>query len=349
MSDPKRDKPQDRKRADETKPDLPAAPLPSITAPKFAGGVAPPVPEVSVTSPAAPELEDHEPRTNTETTLDPAAYAAPADKDPDELSSDFAPASGKQLDAGGRLVAHSEPEPAPLAPARARGTPAPPPARAPRPPSDEESTDAAVPQLRPGPAPVPAARKVKPRSGDATEPPPPEPPVAQVSGQRAEPGRWILNREAEIAPENPGDVESGAFDPTVMRAAPSPPPRKAKKRPAAILVAVAAAAVVVAGGGAAWWLARSGPAEEEPSPGVPPPATGEPQEPARIRITSKPSGAAVHINGVSLGVTPVDRESPFAPEAEMEVEVLLKGYRPWTRRFHAGQSVSAHAQLKPVR
>jgi hypothetical protein len=45
----------------------------------------------------------------------------------------------------------------------------------------------------------------------------------------------------------------------------------------------------------------------------------------------------------------VDRASPFAPEAELEVEVLLKGYRPWTRRFHSGQSVSTHAQLKPGR
>jgi len=70
-------------------------------------------------------------------------------------------------------------------------------------------------------------------------------------------------------------------------------------------------------------------------------------EAPRIRITSKPSGAAVKINGMSFGATPVDRESPFAPEAELEVEVALKGYRPWTRRFHAGQSVTTHVQLKP--
>ena len=71
MSDPKRDKAKDRKR-EETQPDRPAAPLPSITAPRFAGGsggaAATPEISVSVTSPAAPELTDHEPRTNTETT-----------------------------------------------------------------------------------------------------------------------------------------------------------------------------------------------------------------------------------------------------------------------------------------
>ncbi|HYV48368.1 MAG TPA: PEGA domain-containing protein [Myxococcaceae bacterium] len=351
MSDPKRDKPQDRKRESETRPDRPASPLPSITAPKFIPGGGTPAPEVSVTSPnttpEAPTLDDHEPPTNTETTLDPKNYAASADKDPDELSSDFAPVSGKQLDAGGRLVAQAERPPP--APARAPGTPAPPPLRAPSPPSDEDSTDAAVPQLRPATSPAPPPRRVRPRSADVTEPEPPPgpPPIAPVSGQRPEPGRWIINRDTTFGPETNPESEPGAFDPTVRKAAPPEPPRrKARRRLVTIAVAVA---VVTLGSAAVWLLRPPEPAAENPETAAPPPPENGDPEPARIRITSKPNGAAVHINGVSLGVTPVDRESPFAPEAELEVEVLLKGYRPWTRRFHAGQSVAAHAQLKPAR
>jgi PEGA domain-containing protein len=330
MSDPKRDKPQDHKR-DETKPDRPAAPLPAITAPKFAAG-GPALPEVSVTSPiTAPDALDERERTNTET-LNPAAYAPPPDKNPDELSSDFAPASGKQLDAGGRLVAQPAPVPeSQPPPARARPTPA----------------------LIPTPvlAPAPAARKARPRSGDTTDPisADPPPPAAPVASQRPEPGRWILDREGQFTPESPSDVEPGAFDPTVMRAAPPPPPRRSRKR--ALAIAAAVVVIVAAGGGAAVWRARSQPSPapaQEAEAAQLPRVAGDP-EPARIRITSKPSGAVVHINGVSLGVTPVDRTSPFAPEAELEVEVLLKGYRPWTRRFHAGQSVSTHAQLRPAR
>src|SRR5262245_12258678 len=149
-----------KKKKDETKPDRLASPLPSITAPTFRPAAPAPAPEVSTTSPnTAPNLEEQEERTNTETVLDPAAYAPPADKNPDELSSEFQPASGKQLDAGGRLVAQK------AAPA----------------PVQEAETDTAVPKIfkqRP-------FRKPDPKT---------DPPVQEVGGKRSEPGRWVLNR-----------------------------------------------------------------------------------------------------------------------------------------------------------
>src|SRR5689334_18294591 len=103
-----------KKKKEETKPDRPASPLPSITAPRFQPGSAAAAPEVSTTSPnTAPNIEEPEERTNTETVLDPSAYAPPADKNPDDLSSDFQPASGKQLDARGQLVAKKPQPPSP--------------------------------------------------------------------------------------------------------------------------------------------------------------------------------------------------------------------------------------------
>src|SRR5690242_13435320 len=102
MGDPKRDKPQDRKK-EQTVPDR-GAPLPSITAPKF-GGAGPPAPEVSVTADVTapgPALGEEE-RTNTEAAPQAAPKAAPktapkkveldpskyVTSDVDELASEF--------------------------------------------------------------------------------------------------------------------------------------------------------------------------------------------------------------------------------------------------------------------
>jgi hypothetical protein len=201
----------------------------------------------------------------------------------------------------------------------------------------DAETDTAVPKHRP------VRKAAEPKLAELNAPVPPAQPVG---GERREPGRWILNRDGQVSLEGAAEGEQGALDPTVRRAAPAGPKRSS--RPLIVGLAVVVAALVT---GATVWAIRQGPTPD-PAPVTPAPvqqqATSDP-EPARLQITSKPSGAAVHVNGVSLGVTPVDRSSPFAPEAELEVEVLLKGYRPWTRRFHAGQSVSTHAQLKPSR
>jgi len=331
MSDPKGDK--DRKR-EETKADRPAAPLPSITAPRFERTSGNPAPEVSVTSPAtAPELEAEEERTNTETQLDPAAYAATPDKDPDELSSEFQPISGKELDARGRLV---------------KQTPAPPPKEivpisrdvVPLPRDDVPPTEVDVPHLRPHKR---AASRTA--SGDRTDPvapEPPPPPPRKVSGKRSEPGRWILNRDGHVDKETSGEAEQGAFDPTVLKAAPTERPRRIPR--AAVIGAGAAVLVLLAG--VAVWTLRSGQLGGSSASSH---SLDAGEQVTRIRITSRPSGAAVKINGLAFGVTPVDRESPFAPEAELEVEVMLRGHRLWTRRFNSGQDISVHAQLRQAR
>jgi PEGA domain-containing protein len=319
----------DPKRGDDTKADRPAA-LPSITAPKF-GRTGHPAPEVSVTSPATtpevavePEQQEEE-RTRTETQLDPSAYAPPADKDPDELSSEFQPVSGKELDARGRLVKQAPSEPAP--------------APAPLPPEDVPPTEVAVPQAPPAP---PARSSKKAAARQAA--PEPGPPVQQVAAKRREPGRWILDKEGHVAKESDDSVEPSAFDPTVRKAVPSGP--LLRRIPRAAMGAAAAVLVLLAGAGV--WALRSSRQDENAG------AEGQVvdagvQAVPRIRVTSRPSGATVKINGLPFGTTPVDRESPFAPEAELEVEVLLKGHRPWTRRFHAGESVTAHAPLKQAK
>lgn len=382
MGDPKRGKPQDRKD-DETSPDrvrppglpgisapsfgqkqAPALPeasatpgLPAITAPSFGQKAAPALPEVSVTSPAT-DIGPEE-RTRTVTDLDPAAYAATGDKDPDELASEFQPLSGKQLDAGGRLIAPVAASPPPEAPPARQLRPEPEPA--PLPPEDLPPTKVAVPsKVRssrrsaplppPGPSgpkaaaqrEPPAARAAAQRPEPAPPPPGPEDPTdPKGSVQRPEPGRWILNKEGLFSPEAGAGEEQGAFDPTVRRAAPVPIWRRIPRR--AALAAMAVVLVLAIGAGALVLRSRSGPA---PGTDAPPP----PQSPGlQLRITSKPSNAAVRINGVLVGTTPLERESPFAPEAELEVEVVLKGYRPWSKRFRAGQNVSAHAVLKPGR
>ena len=69
-----------------------------------------------------------------------------------------------------------------------------------------------------------------------------------------------------------------------------------------------------------------------------------------MEVTSTPEGAAVLVNGVQLGKTPLD--APYETSAgSVEVQLLAPGYESFRRVVSAtpGQRVSIDAQLAPQR
>jgi len=70
-------------------------------------------------------------------------------------------------------------------------------------------------------------------------------------------------------------------------------------------------------------------------------------EPARVVVTSKPSGATVHVNGVLVGTTPwggdIRAVAPFV------VEVSAPGYVPFRQTLPPGEAASVSATLQRKR
>jgi hypothetical protein len=70
-------------------------------------------------------------------------------------------------------------------------------------------------------------------------------------------------------------------------------------------------------------------------------------EPARVVVTSKPSGATVHVNGVLVGTTPwggdIRAVAPFV------VEVSAPGYVPFKQTLPPGVAASVSATLQRKR
>jgi serine/threonine-protein kinase len=65
-----------------------------------------------------------------------------------------------------------------------------------------------------------------------------------------------------------------------------------------------------------------------------------------LQIESDPPGATVQIGDQQLGTTPLYTEN-YYPHTEIEISVLLKGYRPWKGKFSGGETASIRAKLKP--
>jgi hypothetical protein len=66
-----------------------------------------------------------------------------------------------------------------------------------------------------------------------------------------------------------------------------------------------------------------------------------------MSVSSEPSGAPVRINGTSVGETPIFMDNIYPPDMTAKVEIVLKGYRPWTGTFPGGQPAHIEANLVP--
>lgn len=74
-------------------------------------------------------------------------------------------------------------------------------------------------------------------------------------------------------------------------------------------------------------------------------AVRESVEHPALTIESDPPGAAVEINGESVGDTPL-RMGNFYPAQQLKVTLTLPGYRPWTGRFTGGKRETIVARLR---
>ncbi|MEM1204048.1 MAG: PEGA domain-containing protein [Acidobacteriota bacterium] len=66
-----------------------------------------------------------------------------------------------------------------------------------------------------------------------------------------------------------------------------------------------------------------------------------------LQITSEPKGAAVRVNGVGRGTTPLFGNVPCHPGDPIRIEVTAEGHRPWVREVvcRDGGSLVATATL----
>jgi hypothetical protein len=70
--------------------------------------------------------------------------------------------------------------------------------------------------------------------------------------------------------------------------------------------------------------------------------------PAKLRVTSSPSGAEVRLNGTSRGRTPIDIDVDAFEH--YPIDIALAGYRTWHKRLYIRATEdSLHAQLEPMR
>jgi len=73
--------------------------------------------------------------------------------------------------------------------------------------------------------------------------------------------------------------------------------------------------------------------------------TGPPTQ-AVLTVLSTPDGAQVRIGGKVVGNTPLMQENLYPRGAEVEVQVTMRGYKPWTGRLRGGEAVTLEAVLK---
>jgi serine/threonine-protein kinase len=73
--------------------------------------------------------------------------------------------------------------------------------------------------------------------------------------------------------------------------------------------------------------------------------TGPPTQ-AVLTVLSRPDGAQVRIGGQVVGNTPLMQENLYPRGAEVEVQVTMRGYKPWTGKLRGGEAVTLEAVLK---
>ena len=172
------------------------------------------------------------------------------------------------------------------------------------------------PILTVGDPPPPGAAPVPPADPPGSAPPPPAsaPPAAAP-------------RPAASA------VESAPAPPAVPAAAPRPAASAVESAPAPPAVPPPAASAAEA--------APAPPQPEAPADDAPPGAAGS------LLVRSRPPGAVVQVDGVEVGVTPV--EVPDVSFGAHRVRMELPGYRPWVAEVDVSgtEQVRVGASLEP--
>jgi hypothetical protein len=64
-----------------------------------------------------------------------------------------------------------------------------------------------------------------------------------------------------------------------------------------------------------------------------------------LTIESDPPGAAVQVDGQSIGDTPLTMENFYPAQQQVKVTVTLRGYRQWTGLFTGGKRATIVATL----
>ena len=71
-----------------------------------------------------------------------------------------------------------------------------------------------------------------------------------------------------------------------------------------------------------------------------------PPSQAVLTVLSTPDGAQVRIGGKLVGNTPWMQENLYPKGAELDVQVTMRGYKPWTGKLRGGEAVTLEAVLK---
>jgi hypothetical protein len=161
----------------------------------------------------------------------------------------------------------------------------------------------------------------------------------------SEPKHTVIDRPPVEPAAAEGEAGAHGSGWTVPAAPPSPveppfqevsaPEPRSSSRAGAIFAFVC---LIVLGAAAFWW----GPSLFAKTVGVRLPSSPAPL----LSVSSDPAGAAVRINGASVGQTPIFMDNLYPAGQSAKVEIVLKGYRPWTGTFHGGEPARVEADLE---
>jgi hypothetical protein len=90
---------------------------------------------------------------------------------------------------------------------------------------------------------------------------------------------------------------------------------------------------------------RLTPPPTEPAEVADEPPTHHVSTSVTLTIDSDPSGGDVRIEGRMVGITPMALENLY-PDRRVAVQIIRRGYRPWSGTFPGGQSTLLRARLQ---
>ncbi len=163
-------------------------------------------------------------------------------------------------------------------------------------------------------------------------------PAAGARCARCEAAQAGASLELARAPRAPEEPLELAHSPRPDLDAPKPPERPPLQlgRAAGKLLKGALVLAVLGGVGAAAYL-FAWPVLQEKVPSLRP-------RQAVLQIDSEPPGAAIVIDGSTIGTTPFFTENLY-PKREIPFQLVVRGYRPWKGSFSGGREAKVHAVL----